>query len=97
MIQEECFPLRSKVVTVGAMQCIHLGTGHSGIELGRKRDLMMDAIQQIVWGIGHSVVELGRKMKDRLYFLNLRSFLKSKRQPGTIAPQILLRAIEKIP
>lgn len=48
--QGECFPPRSKVVTVGAMQCIHLGIGHSGIELGRKRVLMMDAIQEIVWG-----------------------------------------------
>lgn len=67
--QEECFPQRSKVVTLGAMQCIHLDIGHSGLELGRKWGVMMDAIQQIGFCIGHSVVELGRKMKDRLYFL----------------------------
>ena len=45
--QEECFPQRSKVVTVGAMQCIHLDIEHSGLELGRKWEVMMDAIQQI--------------------------------------------------
>lgn len=84
-------------MTVGAMQCIHLDIGHSGLELGRKWEVMMDAVQHIGFCIGHSVVELGRKMKDRLYFLNFRSLLKSKRHLSTKAPQILLRAVQKIP